>query len=102
MSGFKMEEKFGDKTITYLVAKNGTHSGAISVQIDDDVVIDGLNFTTAAELTHALYKAQIAVMSRASTSAVMQSTADSPDAESFMKNSVQYLRNISAPILGRL
>jgi len=101
MTGFTMKETFGDKAIEYYVSKNGAHSGVITVTIDNEMVIDGLNFTTASELTNALYKAQIAVMSRASTSAVMQSTADSPAAESFVKNSVQYLRNISAPILGR-
>lgn len=100
MTQLTMTEEFGDKKVTYIISKNGKHSGCIDAYIDDNTIIEDLNFTTAAELASALTRAQIAVLSRASDKAVSQSAMATEFAQDFIKNTTEYLRKCAVKIKG--
>lgn len=95
MIGFVMTENFGDLEVRYEIRKNGKHSGCISAYIDDQHIIDDLNFTTAQELSSALSRAQVAVLSRISGEAVTKSAMEGGAVQHFIKNSVDYLRGLA-------
>lgn len=96
MTGFTIAEKIGDHDVVYEIYKNGKHSGAITVFLDGNTVLDGENFTTVMELASALQRSQVAVLSRAATSEeIMQSTAGSEASEHFIKNAVDHLKRLT-------
>lgn len=95
MTGFVMKEKFGDLDISYEIKKNGQHSGAISGYINGDPIIEDLNFTTAFELCTALQKAQMAILTRANTAAVIHSSLDDVRSQHFIKYAVEHLRKLA-------
>jgi hypothetical protein len=95
MTGITIKESFGNLDIDYNITKNGAHSGAISASINGDPVIEDLNFTTVAELSSALTRAQIAVLSRSNSEAITRSALESDGSQHFIKYAVDHLRRMS-------
>jgi len=95
MTGFTMQENFMGKEVTYRIYKSGKHAGAIDVTIDDTLVIEDIQFTTAQELSGALCRAQIAMMSRANDRAITTSATATEFAQNFIKNTADYLRKVA-------
>lgn len=95
MTGFTIKESFGELEIEYAITKNGMHSGSISGFINGDPVIEDLNFTTANELSSALQRAQLAILSRANQEAVIKSSLASDASQHFVKYAVDHLRRLS-------
>ena len=95
MTGFTIKEQFGDMEIEYQINKNGTHSGSINGFLNGDPVIEDLNFTTAMELSSALQRAQLAVLSRTSREAVTRRAMETEGSQNFVKYAVDHLRRMS-------
>lgn len=96
MTGFVMQEEFMGKNVEYHIYKNGKHSGAIDVTLDGVPILEDMNFTTAQELSGALCRAQIAMMSRANDSGVFASATATEFAQNFIKNTAELLRKCSS------
>lgn len=95
MSGLTLKENFGDMEVEYFITKNGAHSGSINAFIDGNPVIEDLNFTTANELSSALHRAQIAVLSRTNQQAITRSAMETDGSQHFIKYAVDHLRRMS-------
>ena len=94
MTGFTIEEKHGDLNLTYNIHKNGSHSGAITVLLNGDTVLEECNFTTVRELTAALNRAEIAGLIRANKEAEAQSMGDDAS-QHFIKYALENLRRMT-------
>jgi hypothetical protein len=95
MSKLTIKESIGDINVEYTIVKNGAHSGSINAYIDGNPVIEDLNFTTAAELSSALHRAQVAVLSRTNTEALSRSAMETEGSQHFIKYAVDHLRRMS-------
>jgi len=100
MTALTIKESFGDKELEYIIAKNGDHSGVISVIMDGNTLVDKLEFTTTRELTNALVRAEITALTRVNTDAIVKSSMTTPATQSFIKNSIDYLRSLGREMGG--
>jgi hypothetical protein len=95
------KESFGDINAEYEISQNGSHGGRVSARIDEDRVIDNLDFSDITELMSALYNARLSVLIRASKDGMFLSTTASPATQSFIKGSVDHLYKMASRLGGR-
>lgn len=95
MTGFTIEEQFGHNAVRYDIHKNGKHSGAVTAYLNGEPVIEEVNFTTAQELSSALSRAQVAILSRSNADANITSM-ESDAGQDFVKYAVDDLRRMSS------
>lgn len=94
MTGFTLHEDFGGNAVQYDIHKNGKHSGAVTAYMNGEPVIEELNFTTAQELSSALSRAQVAILSRSNPDATI-SSMESDAGQEFVKYAVDNLRRMA-------
>lgn len=94
MTGFSIRENHGDSVVEYRIRKTGSFSASITATIDGDPIIEDVNFTTAAELSSALHRAQVAVLIRMGSSMAHRSMEDN-GAQRFIKYAVEHLKKMT-------
>tara|TARA_R110000824_G_scaffold283036_5_gene471369 strand:- start:322 stop:627 length:306 start_codon:yes stop_codon:yes gene_type:complete len=100
MTQIRFKENFCGVECEIQIRKNGDHSGSILVLTGDQVVIDNLNFTTSMELSTALQRAQVAILTRANKSATTKSALIVGPVQDFIKNSTDYLKKLGKEHMG--